>query len=302
MAVRATSLSICIVTYQAREYLEQCLRSIESNPPGRDFEVIVVDNGSTDGTQDMLAARFPQVLLIVNPRNAGFAAPMNQALRLARGEYLLLLNPDTLVHSRAFECLVAFLEAHPEAGICGPKVLNTDGTLQKPCRRGESTPWAVISYFSGLAALFPRSKFFGGYLMSYKGEDEIHTAAGISGSCMLVRRTVLEQIGLLDERFFAYQEDADYCFRARQAGWKVYYVPTAQITHYGGKGGSGVQPYRSIIEWHRSYYLYYRKNLAANYYFLFNGLYYGLMSVKLAFALLLNLVRREKSAGRQRPR
>jgi len=302
MTPGAIPLSICIVTYQAREFLEQCLHSIYANPPERDFEIIVVDNGSTDGTQDMLAARFLQVLLIVNPSNAGFAAPMNQALHLARGECLLLLNPDTLIHPQAFDCLLAFLEAHPEAGICGPKVLNTNGTLQKPCRRGEPTPWAVVSYFTGLSALFPHSRFFGGYLMSYMGEDETHPVAGVSGSCMLIRRAVVEQIGYLDERFFAYQEDSDYCLRARQAGWKVYYVPTAQITHYGGKGGSGVQPFRSIIEWHRSYYLYYRKNLAVNYFFLLNWLFYGLMFVKLIFALLLNLFKREKQAGRQRPR
>jgi len=302
MTPNTIPVSICIVTYQTREFLEQCLLSIYTNPPGKDFEIIVVDNGSTDGTQDMLKARFSQVLLIVNPGNAGFAAPMNQALHLARGEYLFLLNPDTLVHPRAFDCLLAFLQTHPEVGICGPKVLNTDGTLQKPCRRGESTPWAVISYFLGLSALFPHSQFFGGYLMSYMDEDETHPVAGVSGSCMLTRRVVVEQIGYLDERFFAYQEDSDYCLRARQAGWKVYYVPTAQITHYGGKGGSGVQPFRSIIEWHRSYYLYYRKNLAVNYFFLLNWLFYGLMFVKLIFALLLNLFKREKHAGRQRPR
>jgi GT2 family glycosyltransferase len=119
---------------------------------------------------------------------------------------------------------------------------------------------------------------------------------------MLVRREVIDQIGYLDERFFAWQEDADYCFRARRAGWQVVYLPTAHITHYGGEGGSRVQPFRSIYEWHRSYFLYYRKNLAANYFFLFNGLFYLLMSLKLAFALLSNLVRRDKIAGRQRPK
>jgi GT2 family glycosyltransferase len=255
-----------------------------------------------DGTQEMLKSEFPGVHRIVNPANAGFSAPMNQALRQASGAFLLILNPDTLVHPQAVDRLRAYLEAHPEVGICGPKVLNTDGTLQKPCRRGESTPWAVISYFLGFPALFPRSKFFGGYLLNYLDEDETYPVAGVSGSCMLVRREVIDQIGYLDERFFAWQEDADYCFRARRAGWQVVYLPTAHITHYGGEGGSRVQPFRSIYEWHRSYFLYYRKNLAANYFFLFNGLFYLLMSLKLAFALLSNLVRRDKIAGRQRPK
>ena len=138
---------------------------------------------------------------------------------------MLLLNPDTIVLPGAFNELVAYLESHPEVGICGPKVLNRDGTLQKACQRGVSRPWAAFSYFSGLSALFPHSKFFGGYLLNYLDEDEIHEVDGISGSCMLIRRQVIEQIGYLDERFFAYQEDADYCFQAKKAGWKVVYLP-----------------------------------------------------------------------------
>ncbi len=295
------SLSICIVTYQARDYLRDCLNSLYAHAPNGEYEIIVVDNHSTDGTIEMLESQFPQVQLIKNPTNNGFTAPMNQALRQAQGQYLLQLNPDTIVHDQALNQLIQFMQSHPKVGICGPKVLNTDGSLQKPCRRGESTPWAVITYFLGLSSLFPKSKLFGGYLMNYLDEDEINEVDGVAGSCMLLRREVIDQIGYLDERFFAYQEDADFCFQARQAGWKVYYVPTAQITHYGGQGGSRVQPYRSIFEWHRSYWLYYRKNLAANYFFLLNWLYYLAMLVKLALALLSNLVRKEKFAGRQKP-
>lgn len=295
------SLSICIVTYQARDYLRDCLNSLYAHAPNGEYEIIVVDNHSTDGTIETLERQFPQVKLIKNPTNNGFTAPMNQALRQAQGQYLLQLNPDTIVHDQALNQLIQFMQSHPKVGICGPKVLNTDGSLQKPCRRGESTPWAVITYFLGLSSLFPKSKFFGGYLMNYLDEDEINEVDGVAGSCMLLRREVIDQIGYLDERFFAYQEDADFCFQARQAGWKVYYVPTAQITHYGGQGGSRVQPYRSIFEWHRSYWLYYRKNLAANYFFLLNWLYYLAMLVKLALALLSNLVRKEKFAGRQKP-
>ena len=130
----------------------------------------------------------------------------------------------------------------------------------------------VIS--SGFSSLFPKSKFFGGYLLNYLDENAIHEVDGVSGSCMLIRRRVIEQVGYLDERFFAYQEDADYCFQVKKAGWKIVYLPQAQIVHYGGQGGSRVQPYRSIYEWHRSYYLYYRKNLAKDYFFLFNWFYY----------------------------
>jgi GT2 family glycosyltransferase len=296
------SLSICIVNYQAADYLRNCLNSIMASPPQGDYEIIVVDNGSTDGSCEMLKSVFPGVILIQNPGNLGFTAPTNQALRYASGQFLLLLNPDTLIHPQAFDILIGFMLEHPQVGVCGPKVLNTDGSLQAPCRRGESRPWAVISYFLRLNRLFPHSKLFGGYLMNYMGEDATHEVAGVAGSCMLIRRQVIDQIGYLDERFFAYQEDADYCFQARRAGWQVYYVPAARVTHFGGEGGSRVQPYRSIFAWHQSYWLYYRKNLASDYFFLFNWVFYLLMLVKLLVALLVNLFRPVKSAGRQRPR
>jgi GT2 family glycosyltransferase len=294
------SVTICIVTYHARELLRKCLNSLYEGTR-LDLEIIVVDNGSKDGVGDMLAADFPQVHFIENTRNLGYTQPMNQALKAGTGRYLLQLNPDTLVFPGAVDRLVEFLESHPGVGICGPKVLNRDYTLQKPCRRGESRPWAVISYFTGLASLFPKSKFFGEYLMSYKDPDEVHPVAGVAGSCMLIRREVVEQIGYLDERFFAYQEDADLCFRARQAGWQVYYMPEAQIIHYGSMGGSRVEPIRSIIEWHKSYYRYYRKNLAKDYFFLFNWLYYGAMLFKLGLTLLQNFIRKEKFAGSRKP-
>jgi hypothetical protein len=245
----------------------------------------------------MLQAEFPAVQLIANPTNRGYTAPMNQALQKGRGLYRMQLNPDTLIHPGMFDTLLDFMESHPSVGICGPKVLNRDGSLQKSCRRGDSRPWAVISYFLGLSRLFPRSRFFGRYHQNHLPEDEINPVDGVSGSCMLIRKDVLEAIGFLDEQFFAYQEDADFCLRARKAGWQVYYVPSAQITHFGGQGGSRVQPYQAVVEWHRSYFLYYRKHFARDYFFLFNGLYYGLMALKLAAALLTNALRREKFAG-----
>lgn len=289
-------VSVCIVTYRARDFLQDCLQSLHKNTK-LTFEVIVVDNGSMDGTAQMLQQEFPVVHLIENENNLGYTQPMNQALRLAGGRYLLQLNPDTLILPHALDNLVAFMDTHTEVGICGPKVLNSDYTLQKPCRRGESRPWAVISYFTGLAALFPGSRLFGQYLMGYIDENQTHPVDGVSGSCMIIRRSVSDQIGYLDERFFAWQEDADYCFRARQAGWQVYYMPEAQIIHYGSMGGSQVEPYRSIYAWHKSYYLYYRKNLAKDYFFLFNWLYYLAMFLKLLSALLFNFLRERIPIG-----
>jgi GT2 family glycosyltransferase len=296
----ALDISICIVTLQARDYLRDCLNSLNSDCSLYSREIIVVDNRSEDGTIDMLRQDFQSVIVIENDGNEGFVRPMNQAMLAANGRYILLLNPDTIIPPRAVDTLVKFMEEHPEAGVCGPKVLNEDGTLQKPCRRGEPTPLAVVSYFTGLDRLFPRQKLFGGYLLGYLDEDQINPVGGVSGSCMLIRREVIDNIGYLDERFFAYQEDADFCCRTRQAGWKVYYVPTAKITHYGGRGGSRVQPVRAITAWHLSYLAYYRKHLASHYLFLFNWLYYGLIFIKLAFSLISNALRKEKYAGPKR--
>jgi GT2 family glycosyltransferase len=296
----SVTLSICILTLNARDFLRACLHSIQEHTI-LDHEIIVVDNGSSDGTSDMLQTEFPTVRLIQNQENLGYTYPNNQAMQLAKGRFIALLNPDTLVHSGAFEQLCAFLESHPDVGIVGPKVLNPDGTLQAPCRRGDSRPWAVISYFTGLAKRFPDKAFFNGYLLTHLPEDQIHPVDGVSGSCMFIRREVVDQIGYLDERFFAYQEDADYCLRARQAGWRVYYNPEAQITHFGGQGGSRVQPYRSIWAWHKSYFLYYRKHFAGDYFFLFNWLYYVAMGVKLLMALLKNALSGKAFGGDRKP-
>jgi GT2 family glycosyltransferase len=297
----SVDLSICIPTRKAKTLLHECLRSICENTHNIQFEIIVVDNDSQDGTTEMLREEFPAVQVIVNDYNAGFSRPSNQALRASRGRYALLLNNDAVVLPGALDRLVEFADAHPDAGIVGPKVLNRDGTMQKQCRRSFATPWDLFCYFSGLSSLFPQSRLFARYLVTYEDENATHTVDAVSGSCMLIRRTMLDQIGLLDERFFAYQEDADFCFRAHAAGWQVYYYPGAQIVHYGGQGGSRAEPYRSIIEWHKSYYAYYRKNLAQRYFFLFNWLYYGIMLMKLASALLVNLLRREKYAGSRKP-
>ena len=317
-------LSICIVTLNACDYLRNCLRSISNQPthlhwedirpepvseasdlpsPGEkqlNVELVIVDNGSSDETVKMLQAEYPAVRLIQNSKNDGFARPINQTLRLSSAQYMLVLNPDTIVLPGAINVLVDYLNTHPDVGICGPKVLNRDGSLQKACRRGISRPWAAFSYFSGLSALFPKSKCFGGYLLNYLDEDATHEVDGVSGSCMLIRRVVIEQVGYFDERFFAYQEDADYCFRTKKAGWKIIYLPQAQIIHFGGQGGSRVQPFRSIYEWHRSYFLYYRKNLAVDYFFLFNWFYYFLMGLKLVVSLVANALRSDRFAGPRR--
>jgi GT2 family glycosyltransferase len=296
-----SNLSICIVSYQVRDLLRDCLHSIYESADSLSFEIIVVDNHSDDGTRDMLTSEFPDVRLLVNDQNIGYTRPNNQAMRISQGRYILLINPDTLVGPGMISELAGFFDAHPEVGIVGPKVLNRDGTLQKQCRRSEARPWDSFCYFSGLSSLFPHDKRFAGYLMTYLDEDLTHEAEAVSGSCMMIRRQVIDQIGYQDEVFFAYQEDTDYCRRARLAGWKVIYNPKAQIIHFGGEGGSRIHLFRSIIEWHRSYYLYYRKHFAKDYMMLFNAIYYLGMLFKLGISLFANFFRKKKVVGTRKP-
>lgn len=299
--MQTPGLTICIVSYNTRGLLSDCLRQLYHLSTIHSFEVIVTDNGSQDGSVEMLRNEFPQVQVIQNDANEGYTKPMNQALRAGRGQFLMQLNPDTLPQAGFLDELVAFMETHPDVGICSPKVLNRDGSLQLQCRRGEARPWNTLTYMTGLSKLFPKRKTFSGYLMTYLPEDEIAEVKAVSGSCMLIRREVVEQIGYLDEAFFAYQEDSDFCLRARGAGWKVYYVPSARIIHFGGQGGSRVQPMRGIVEWHHSFYLFYRKHYARDYFFLLNGLMYAAMLAKLGLALLINTLRREKIVGSRKP-
>lgn len=298
---RVPDISICILSLNARDYLKNCIESIYKTKGDLKLEIIVVDNHSQDQTYEMLDSRFPEVIKIRTDKNLGFPKPMNKALKVATGKSCLLLNPDTIIHEHALDRMYEFLFSSPEIGIVGPKVLNDDGSLQKPCRRSEARPWDVFAYFTGLNKLFPNDPRFTGYYLGYRDEDEIHEADGVAGSCMLIRKEVLDQIGYLDERFFAYQEDADYCLRTRKAGWEVYYFPKALVTHFGGKGGSKVEPVRSIVAWHKSYWLYYRKHFSSDYFFLFNWVYYGLMFVKFAYTLARSFLHSDPFAGSRKP-
>ncbi len=294
------SLSICIVGINAEQYLRDCIHSIHSSALQIPYEIIYVDNGSTDGSKTMLGREFPEVSAFWNAQNLGYAKANNQAISLAQNGAVLLLNPDTIVKRGSINELVDYLRQHPGSGIVGPKVLNSDGSFQAHCKRGEARPWEVFCYFFGLSKLFPRSRQFSGYLQGFLDEDEVHDVPAISGSCMMIRREVIDQVGLLDERYFAYQEDTDYCVQARKAGWKVTYVPTSVIIHYGGKGGTEHQPFKTIYVWHQSYFRYYKKQLAQDYFFLFNWFYYILMGLKLALSVLINIFRSNKRPGPKR--
>jgi GT2 family glycosyltransferase len=294
-------LGICILTLKSKEKVLACLTSLFEQTRNLDMDVIVVDNHSQDGTVEQIRAQFPDVRLIVNDNNLGYSKAVNQGLRALEARYYVLLNPDTIVLDMAFNHLVQFMDENPEVGICSPKVLNQDGTIQYQSRRGEARPWDVFSYFSGLSKLFPKDPRFSGYLLTHIDNEKVNEVGAVSGSCMMIRNDVIAQIGYLDERYFAYQEDTDYCFHARQSGWKVCYVPTAEVLHYGGQGGSNVNPYFGAYHWHRSYFLYYQKNLAKDYPFWFHPIYYLAMLLKFLIALLGLIFGKEKIAGTPKP-
>jgi len=228
-------LSVIIVNYNVRDFLENALTSVAQALKGIDGEVIVVDNASDDGSIEMVRKKFPRVRAIANGTNLGFAAANNIGLAESTGRYMLLLNPDTIVQEDTFQTIIRFLDDHPDAGMAGCRILNPDGTLQPACRRSFPTPWVAFTKISGLSALYPESRIFGRYNLGYLDPGSTYEVDAISGSFMAVRRSAWEQVGGLDEEYFMYGEDLDWCYRFKRAGWKVYYVSETRIIHYKGE-------------------------------------------------------------------
>ena len=250
-AAATVDVSVVIVTYNVREFLEQALRSVERASAGLEVETWVVDNDSADGSLEMVRERFPDVRVIANEENVGFATANNQAIRQAAGRHVLVLNPDTILQEDTLRTLVAFMDARPDAGAVGCRILNPDGTFAPESRRGFPTPAVAFYRIAGLSKLFPQSPRFGRYNLTYLPLDEVCEVDALSGSCMMVRRDAVlpgpepgvesagpglpRAAGLLDEAFFMYGEDLDWCYRIQQAGWRIYYTPDTQIVHYKGE-------------------------------------------------------------------
>jgi GT2 family glycosyltransferase len=232
---KSVELSVVVVSYNVKPYLEQALLSIHKALQGLRSEVFVVDNASGDGSPAMVRTKFPGVRLIANDVNAGFARGNNQALRMVRGRIVCLINPDTLVREDTFRVCIDYIRSRPDAGLVGCKILNPDGSLQLACRRSYPTPWVGFTKVSGLSALFPKSRLFGRYNLTFLDPDAVSDVEAVSGSFMVVRREVLDEVGLLDEAFFLYGEDLDWCYRIHRKGWKIVYLPATQIVHYKGR-------------------------------------------------------------------
>jgi len=228
-------ISVIIVNYNVKHFLEQCLNSVLESAKHCKTEIFVVDNNSVDGSCAMVKKKFPQVKLIENKNNYGFSYANNQAIKQSAGEYVLLLNPDTVIEEKTLTTICGFMDSHPDAGCLGVKMIDGKGRFLPESKRGLPTPKVAFYKVFGLSALFPKSVKFGQYHLSYLDKDKIHVVDVIAGAFMLLRRETLNKTGLLDETFFMYGEDIDMSYRISLAGYKNYYLPDTTIIHYKGE-------------------------------------------------------------------
>ncbi len=269
-------LSIIIVTWNSEEFIRNCLDSIFLSLVNFTSEVIVVDNNSSDETAKIVEQLYPQVNLIQNKENLGYAKGNNQGIEESRGEYVLLLNPDTQVLEDSLSLMYRFMEENPNAGALGPKLLNPDKTVQPSCREFPTFS-TLIWEFSGLSRLFPRSGVFGRWRMGYFDFDKQREVDQPMASCLMLRRAALEDVGIFDESLAMFFNDVDLCYRIKKGGWKIYFYPEAKVIHH--KGGSTRKAKARMI-WlsHWAFYKFFKKHKA------------GLVNRLLLFVFLIPLI------------
>jgi len=239
------NVSIIVVNWNTKALLRDCLNSVYEQIRD-DYEIIVVDNASTDGSKEMVRNDFPKVVLIENNKNRGFAAANNQGMAVAKGKYVLLLNSDTIVLDNCISNIVSFADKHHRAGVIGCRVLNSDSTLQQTCFMFPSILNLFLSS-SYLYKIFPKSRFFGRELMTWWDANDIREVDIVKGCFMLVRREAIEEVGGMDENFFMYAEETDWCYRFKKNGWKVLFAPVGEIIHYGGQSTTQI-PVAMIVQ------------------------------------------------------
>ena len=297
-------LSISIVSYNTRDLLKQCLESIHNETRDITFETFVVDNASTDETVEIIRRDFPSVKLIANRENRGFAAANKKAIKESKGRYVVLLNPDTVILDSCLDRLVNFMDSHFEAGVVGPQILNPDGTRQFSYDQGIS----LKSNFKARLLIIPRFvlgplKRFKIHFTTSKGTQsvpDIKEVGRVRGCCFLARRDAIDQVGLMDERFFLYCEEVDWAYRMRKAGWKIYFYPFAYIIHNWGQSTIQVADW-SFITHHKSDYKYFKKHYGNYAVFLARGMFlidavFG--SLKLSKDLLLARISQKEAKHR----
>ena len=280
-----TKLSVVIVNYNVKHFIEQCLFSVLKASENIACEVFVVDNNSVDGSVTLIKEKFPQVNLMVNKANTGFSVANNQALKIATGEYVLLLNPDTVVQEDTFAKILNFMDSHPEAGGLGVKMLDGQGKFAPESKRGLPTPEVAFYKMFGFSRFFPKSKRFGKYHLTYLSEDQLSEIDVMSGAFMLIRKTVLDKIGFLDETFFMYGEDIDLSYRIKKAGYKNYYFPDTQIIHYKGESTKR-SSLNYVVIFYKAMAIFSNKHFSGSNAFWFNALIHFAIFLKASLALL----------------
>ncbi len=279
-------LSVIILSYNTRQLLKNCLASVVAFTGSYKIEVLVSDNGSTDGSLEMVRQEFPQAKLIENGENLGFSKGNNVAIKQALGRHILLLNSDTIVEPGAFEKMISKADSDPGIGALGPKVLLPNGQLDPASRRNFPNPANAFLRLFGLRKL-------SNYNITGPIDQEMDVEA-LTGACMLVPKTVIDKVGMLDEDFFFYGEDLDWCYRIKNAGYKILYYPSAQITHL--KYGSSRQiPFRIVKVAYTAMHLFYKKHYAPKYPAVFNWLVYSGITLRMYLVMLFNLFRKKKS-------
>lgn len=240
-------LSIIIVNYNSAEYLQKCLRSIfqEKSEFLKEVEIIVIDNASKERLPDFRSV-FKEIIFIQNNKNLGFAKANNYGIKKSKGKYILLLNPDTLVSAKTLKHIVDFMDQNSEVGIATAKINLPNGNIDDASHRGFPTPWNAFCYFSGLAKIFPKSTFFNGYHLGYQNMNKVHEIDSCVGAFMIIRRKAGEEINWLDEDYFWYGEDLDFCYRIKQKNWKIMYIPQVSIIHFKGIS-SGIKKHSETL-------------------------------------------------------
>jgi GT2 family glycosyltransferase len=284
-------LSIVIVNYNTKELLKQTVESVLKTTTGIQYEIIVVDNASKDDSTHMIKMNFQSVILIENDNNLGYSKANNIGIKQAAGRYVLLLNSDTIVVEDCLKACVEYMDNNKSIGALGCKVVLRDGELDHACKRGFPTPEASLYYIFKLDKLFPGSRRFGQYDLTYLPVDEINEVDVLIGAFMMVSREAINKIGLLDEKFFMYGEDIDWCYRIKAAGFKNVYYPKEKIIHYKG-ASSRKRRFMTIYEFHRAMLLFYNKHYRNKYNFLVTIAVYMGVTLKLGLGIIINLFKR----------
>lgn len=287
-------VSIIIVNYNTRQLTMDCLASVYESLTSFQYEIIVVDNASHDGSVEAIRGEYPDVRLIANRDNTGFAVANNQGMDIAKGRYILLLNSDTVVQTDTLEVMIGFMDRHPEMGASGCKVILPDGSLDKACKRGFPTPSASFYYAFGISRMFPDRPKFNQYQLGHLSPDDEYPVDCLVGAFMLVRRETIDQVGGLDETFFMYGEDIDWCYRIKEAGWGIYYYPRTYIVHYKGASARR-KPMKIIYEFHRAMWVFHRKHYAKRYGMLTNTAVWLGIALKFSLSLIRNKLIRPAS-------